>query len=289
MRKEHHVSIDRLARVFEEPRSSIGRWVAAPSAESVPRPRPRPVGDGSALQQAVREEAMRPRQLRFGYRRITAALRRKGWKVNRKTVYRIMKDQALLQDRIWHRPQRPKRVEKMCPERPNLGWQIDMTSFQLSDLTPLFLVVVIDCCTREIVGWTLDRRCRAGEWTATVRMALESRNLMDKDACKAAGLVLRSDNGTQPCSKAFVEFLGSHGVRGQYTGYDAPDDNAYVERIIRTIKEEEVWPNQWDTWSEAHAAIATYIDYYNGERIHSALDYRTPKEAAATYATLVAA
>jgi putative transposase len=164
-----------------------------------------------------------------------------------------------------------------------------MTSVQLSDLTPLFLVTVIDCCTREIVGWTLDRRCRAKEWTAAVRMALESRALMDRDACRSAGLVLRSDNGAQPCSKAFVEFLSRRGVRGQYTGYDAPDDNAYVERVIRTIKEEEVWPNLWETWSEAHQAIADYIEYYNNERVHSALDYRTPTEAAAAYVTLAAA
>lgn len=164
-----------------------------------------------------------------------------------------------------------------------------MTSFQLSDLTPLFLVTVIDCCTREIVGWTLDRRCRAGEWTAAVRMALESRGLMDKDACKQAGLALRSDNGSQPCSKKFVEFLGAHGVRGQYTGYNAPDDNAYVERVMRTIKEEEIWPNLWDTLGEARAAIEAYVTYYNEERIHSSIDYQTPNERAATFTTRAAA
>jgi len=263
------MSIDRLARAFNEPRSSVGRWVAAKDGVTSSRRR-RPVGDDAALREGVRQETLRPRQHGFGYRRITAVLRRKGRHVNRKTVYRVMKEERLLQDRIWRRPRRPRRVERMRPQQPNQGWQIDMTSFQLSDLTPLFLVTVIDCCTRQIVGWTLDRRCRATEWIA-------------------AGLVLRSDNGAQPCSKAFVEFLGRRGVRGQYTGYDAPDDNAYVERVIRTIKEEEVWPNQWDTWSEAHAAIKAYVAYYNEERIHSALDYRTPNEAAAAYVTLAAA
>jgi len=282
------MSIDRLARAFNEPRSSVGRWVAAKDVVAPPRRR-RPVGDDVALREAVREEILRPRQQGFGYRRITAVLRRKGRCVNRKTVYRVMKEERLLQDRIWRRPQRPRRVERMRPQLPNQGWQIDMTSFQLSDLTPLFLVTVIDCCTRQIVGWTLDRRCRAGEWTAAVRMALESRGLADKEQVKAAGLVLRSDNGAQPCSKSFVAFLGCRGVQGQYTGYDAPDDNAYVERVIRTIKEEEVWPNQWDRWSEAQAAIGQYVSYYNEERIHSALDYRTPNEAAAAYVTLAAA
>jgi putative transposase len=288
MRTDHGTSVARLAKAFDEPRSSVGRWIASETPGQPPR-RTRPVGDDPETVQAVRDAALHPRQQGFGYRRITAVLRRKGLCINRKTVYRIMKQESLLQKRIWRKPHRPKRVEKMQPPCPNRGWQIDMTSFQLSDLTPLFLVTVIDCCTREIVGWTLDRRCRAQEWTAAVRMALESRALMDRDACRSAGLVLRSDNGAQPCSKAFVEFLSRRGVRGQYTGYDAPDDNAYVERVIRTIKEEEVWPNLWETWSEAHQAIADYIEYYNNERVHSALDYRTPTEAAAAYVTLAAA
>jgi putative transposase len=288
MRSEHGTSLTRLARAFDEPRSSVGRWIAS-DRPGQPTRRQRPVGDAPEVVQAVRDAAMHPRQQGFGYRRITAALRRKGLSINRKTVYRIMKQENLLQQRIWHKPHRPKRIEKMQPERPDQGWQIDMTSFQLSDLTPLFLVTVIDCCTREIVGWTLDRRCRAKEWTAAVRMALESRGLVGKDDCRAAGLVLRSDNGAQPCSKAFVEFLSKRGVRGQYTGYNAPDDNAYVERVIRTIKEEEVWPNLWDSWAEAHEAINQYIEYYNNERIHSALEYQTPNEAAAAYITLAAA
>jgi len=225
----------------------------------------------------------------FGYRRIWALLRKDKILVNKKTVRLIMKDLGLSRPKFWHKPHRPKRVEKMRPAKPNRGWQIDMTSFPLSDLTPLFLVTVIDCCTREIVGWTLDRRCRAGEWIAAVRTALEARGLHDKDACKTAELVLRSDNGSQPCSKKFVEFLSSRGVRGQYTGYDAPDDNAYVERVIRTIKEEEIWPNLYDTLAEARSAVAAYVDYYNNERIHSALNYRTPSEIAAALITRNAA
>jgi putative transposase len=225
----------------------------------------------------------------FGYRRIWALLRKEKVFVNKKTVRRIMKESGLSRPKVWHKPHRPKRVEKMQPAKPNQGWQIDMTSFQLSDLTPLFLVTVIDCCTREIVGWTLDRRCRASEWTAAVRMALESRSLMDKDACRQAGLVLRSDNGSQPCSKKFVEFLGTHGVCGQYTGYNAPDDNAYIERVIRTIKEEEIWPNMYDTLAEARTAVEAYVNYYNNERIHSALDYQTPHQVAAAFTSRAAA
>ena len=194
---------------------------------------------------------------------------------------------ADLRCKVWHKPWRPKRVERMKPSEPNRGWQIDMTCFVLSDMSMAYLVGVIDCCTRQIVGWSLSRRARADEWTAAVRMALESKGLASKDDCR--GLVLRSDNGSQPCSKKFVEFLGKVGIKGQYTGYDSPDDNAYIERLFRTVKEEEIWPNEYDSFAEADKAIEDYVKYYNEERVHSALDYKTPNEMAAIYNTLIAA
>jgi putative transposase len=179
-------------------------------------------------------------------------------------------------------------VEKMRPTGPDQAWQIDMTSLQMSDLSPLYLIVIIDCYTRQVVGWTLDRRCRAAEWIAAVRTALEARGLLTTEACK--GLVLRSDNGCQPCSKDFRAYLSQVGVTGQYTGYDAPDDNAFVERVIRTIKQEEIWPNSYDALSEAWRGLSEYFAYYNGSRIHSSLGYRTPDEAyAAALVTLAAA
>lgn len=238
------------------------------------------------MRQRIRVLCLEERYQLYGYRRIWALLRREGRGVNRKTVYRVMRAEGLTRPRVWHRPYRPRRVEKMRPERTTQAWQIDMTSLQLADLTGLFLVVVTDCFSREIVGWTLDRRCRASEWTAAVRLALESRGWRRKGDIE--GLTLRSDNGAQPCSKHFVEYLGSVGVQGQYTGYSAPDDNAVVERVIRTIKEEEIWLNQYETWAEAHAAIEAYIRFYNEERLHSSLGYQTPKEFAA-HSTLKAA
>lgn len=289
MHREHNLSVRRLARAFNEPVSSTARWLkpAVPPAPKLRRHRP--ISDEPTLRQRVQTLADQPRHRTFGYRRIWALLRRERVRINQKTVRRIMKDLGLSRPRFAYKPKRPKRVEKMRPTRPNQGWQIDMTRFPLSDLTPLFLVTVIDCCTRQLVGWALEQRCRAGEWTAAVRMALEARGLTENATCRELGLVLRSDNGSQPCSKKFVEFLAAHGVQGQYTGYDAPDDNAYVERVIRTIKEEEIWPNLWDTLGEARQAIEDYVRYYNEERIHSALEYQTPNEVAAAFITRAAA
>lgn len=280
------MSVSRLSRSFAEPRSTVGHWVA-PAGPEAARGRLCPVSGDIENIAEVRGLCLMDRHRTYGYRRIHALLKQSGTNLNHKTVLRIMQDQNLVQPKVWRRPQRPKRVEKMNPDRPHQAWQIDMTSFQLAGMRTVFLVVVIDCCSREILGWTLSLRCRAKEWTAAVRMALEIAGIDSKD--KAAGLTLRSDNGAQPCSKKFAEFLGNRGVKGQYTGYDAPDDNAYVERVIRTIKQEEVWPNSWDTFWEAHEAIEKYIRYYNQERPHSALGYLTPAKAAAKTVTLNAA
>ena len=279
-------SIRRLARTLAEPVSTVGRWVG-PERKKVARRRRCPVSGNALVRSKVRALCDQPRNRTFGYRRIWALLRREGLIINKKSVWKIMHEMGLTRPKRWYKPSRPKRVEKMKPVGPNLGWQIDMTSFSLSDFTPLYLIMVTDCYTRKIIGWTLDRCCRAGEWVGALRMALESEGLTTKEACSK--LTLRSDNGSQPCSKKFVEYLGKTGVKGQYTGYNAPDDNAYIERVIRTVKEEEIWPNIYDTLSEARAAIEAYVNYYNNERIHSALGYRTPNEVAAAYNTLAAA
>ncbi|MGH9374731.1 MAG: IS3 family transposase, partial [Terriglobia bacterium] len=246
-----------------------------------------PVSRGTELRERIKALCAEPRQALFGYRRIGARLRREGWRVNHKTVGRAMRELGLSRPKVWHRPRRPKRVERMRPEQPNQGWQIDMTSFPLANFQLLFLVVVMDCYTRQIVGWTLDRRARASEWVAAVRMALDQRGLGERKL--QGSLTLRSDNGAQPCSKDFIAYLGRHGVCGQYTGYNAPDDNGCVERVIRTLKEEEIWPNAYETFAEAHQALEAYINYYNRQRIHSALDYQTPDELAAAHITPAAA
>lgn len=288
MRKPTSISVSRIATALDAPRSSVGRWVHPEArVQTMAQRHRRPVSSDPQLREQITQLCEQPRHERYGHRRIRALLKRKGRGVSRKTTWRVMKDLGLSQQRVWRRPARPRRVERMRPHEANRAWQIDMTSLRLADLTPLFLVVVIDCFTRQIVGWNLDQRCRAREWVAAVRMALESRQLDGKDKCRQ--LVLRSDNGAQPCSKAFVEFLGSRGVKGQFTGYNAPDDNAYVERVMRTIKEEEIWLNEYETFREAHEAIESYVKFYNSQRIHSALGYRTPDDVAAANITLVAA
>lgn len=287
VRQNHSLSIRRLAHATDEPVSSVARWVK-PRALPAPAPRPCPVSGEPDLQAKVRQLCLQERYQTCGYRRIHALLRRDlGITVNRKTVLRIMHQLKLTRPKIWHRPYRPKRIEKMHPERPNQGWQIDMTSFRLANGATLYLVVVIDCCSRKIVGWTLSRRARADEWAAAVRMGMEAEEISSSE--QISQLVIRSDNGAQPCSRKFTEFVASRGVKNQYTGYDAPDDNGFVERVIRTIKEEEIWINNYEDFNQAHKAVDHYVQYYNQQRIHSAIGYLTPNEFAAKVWTLIAA
>jgi putative transposase len=117
-------------------------------------------------------------------------------------------------------------------------------------------------------------------------MALENSNLW---GIKVHGLILRSDNGSQSCSRKFTEFIAKCGIKGQYTGYDEPDQNAFVERVFRTIKEESVWPFIYDIFIDAHQAMDDYIIYYNNERPYSALGYMSPNEFAYEKITLLAA
>ncbi len=170
------LSVRRLAKAAQKAVSTVGRWVGPDRARETAG-RKCPVSGDATLRSEVRELCDMPRHRTYGYRRIWALLRRKGHKINRETVRRMMRQMGLSRPKIWHKPSRPKRVEKMRPVAPNRGWQIDMTSFVLSDMTSLYLVVVIDCYTRKIVGWTLDRRCRASEWVSALRMGLESQGL----------------------------------------------------------------------------------------------------------------
>ena len=220
-----NLSVRRLSAAAKVAVSTVGGWVG-PQRARPGGPRRCPVSGREVLQQKVRELCDKPRHRTYGYRRIWALLRRDGLVINKKTVWRMMHQMGLSRPKVWGKSARPKRVEKMRPAAANRGWQIDMTSFVLSDLSAVYLVMVMDCYSRKIVGWTLDRRCRAGEWVCALRMALETEALTSKDLCKA--LVVRSDNGAQPCSKRFVEYLGKVGVRGEYTGYNAPDDKDYA-------------------------------------------------------------
>jgi len=219
----------------------------------------------------------------FGYRRITLRLQRKqGLEVNGKRVLRVMRERGLLVTPRRLRARRKREWSRIVAEAPNQLWQTDMTKLWAGPGAGwAYLVAVIDCCTREIVGWDLSLRCRTQEAiTAVERAVLEQMS----DGSRHYGLVLNTDNGTQFTSTRFLETLARLGITHRRTAFNHPEGNGMIERFHRSLKEEEIWLNEYRTLEEAKESIGRWIEEYNHDRPHRALGNRTPREARAGFA-----
>jgi putative transposase len=219
----------------------------------------------------------------YGYRRITWWLRRKeGLVVNRKRVLRAMRERGLLVRARRLRARRRKEWGRVEASRPNEIWQADMTKVWAGpSLGWAYLVSVIDCCTREIVGWHLAQRCRTEDALAVVEQAVLERL---PAGSRSATLTLTTDNGTQFTSSRFLETLTQLGITHRRTAYHHQEGNSYVERFHRSLKEEEVWTAEYRSLEEARTSIARWIEEYNHDRPHRGVGNRTPHEAFLAFA-----
>jgi putative transposase len=244
----------------------------------VPRPRTlpqrRPPAD--AVEAAIVEVA-RDNQT-DGYRMVAAFVRRKlGVAVNRKRVLRVMRERNLIQRR---RPlERRKRPGFFRVERPRQLWQLDMTSIWVAEHGWCYLNAIIDCCTREIVAWQLELRCRADEAITLVDRAAVAHGI------QAGELTLGSDNGSAFTARRFRERLSELGIRHRRGGYRDPESQAFIESWFGKLKEREVWLNEYETLDDARRGIGGYVDRYH-HRPHSGLDYKTPLEVRQTWEDL---
>jgi len=220
----------------------------------------------------------------YGYRRIAWWLRRKeGLPVNRKRVLRVMRERGLLVRSHRLRAHRRKEWGRVETSRPNEIWQADMTKVWAGpSLGWAYLVSVIDCCTREIVGWHLSQRCRTEDALAAVEQAVLERL---PEGSREANLTLTTDNGTQFTSSRFLETLARLGITHRRTAYHHPEGNSYIERFHRSLKEEEVWAAEYRSLEEARDSIARWIEEYNHDRPHRGVQNRTPHEAFLAFAT----
>lgn len=211
----------------------------------------------------------------WGYRRITAWLQhREGICINRKKVYRLMKDNGLLQTKNKHREPRPMRSKPQAT-RPDQVWGIDMTKFMLNGIGWIYLVLIIDWYTKKILAWDISLRSRSQEWRDVLNMAVLNQ-LPDGSRGMEVGLV--SDNGSQPTSVAFMKDCKTLGINQIFTSYNNPKGNADTERVMRTLKEEKIWLNEWPSLEEARTGIADAVKFYNELYPHSALGYSSPVE-----------
>ena len=222
-------------------------------------------------------------KLAYGYRRVTWWLKRKrGLPVNRKRVLRVMRERGLLVRPRRLRARRRKEWDRVEASRPNKIWQSDMTKVWAGPAVGwAYLVSVIDCCTREIVGWNLSNRCRTEDALVAVEQAVLERL---PEGSREANVTLTTDNGTQFTSSRFLETLGRLGVTHRRTAYHHPEGNSYIERFHRSLKEEEVWLNESQNFAQAELSIARWIEEYNHDRPHRGLHGRTPHDARARLA-----
>jgi len=161
------------------------------------------------------------------------------------------------------------------PNKPNQVWEMDMTKTYLNGYGWLYIMAIIDRYDRSVVGYEINSRTRSAEWLTAFDKAIKNRL---PQGTRDQGLILQVDNGCQPTSKAFIREVATCDVKLLYSAYATPEHNAHIERFFRTLKEEELYYNLYETYSEAITSIEAYIDFYNNDRIHSALGYMTPVE-----------
>ena len=260
------VPVATLCRVLELPRSTA---YYKPKSEPLERPcDPELTGMIYAI---IQEHPA------FGVRRVWAWLRfQLDIIVNRKAVHRIMRlnGWTMRQRRTGRRP----RVEAFpsIAAHPNQRWATDIAMVNCGDDGWCAFVPVIDCCTREVLGWALETTAR----TKTAERALEEALLARFGWTHGAprGLMLRHDNGLVFGSKTYRAFVKDYGISQEYTAPYTPEQNGLCERFIRSFKEECAWITSFASLAEARAKISAYIHHYNHRRPHQALKYLTPNQ-----------
>jgi len=245
-----------------------------PAAEAVPKP------EELELRNALPRLALLWPS--YGYRRLTAALQRQGFAVNKKRVLRLMRADNLLclrygrgfvvtTDSRHAFAVYPNLAREMTLTALNQLWTADIAYIRLRSEF-VYLAVILDALSRRVIGWALSRRIDTELTLAALQMAVSQRTPL-------AGLVHHSDRGVQYAATDYVTALAAHQITVSMSRKGNPYDNAQCERFMRTLKYEEVYLSDYETLSEAKASIEHFLEeVYNQKRLHSALGYVSPTE-----------
>jgi len=218
---------------------------------------------------------------RYGYRRITAQLRREGFIINHKKVLRIMRESSLLcyVKKKWKRttnsnhsyPRYPNLVKDLEITNINQVWYADITYIRL--LTDfVYLAILLDGYSRKIVGYALSKALDTSMVLSALQMAISKRKPLP-------GCIHHSDQGIQYASTDYVKELNKNDFKISMASKGNPYENAYAESFIKTLKHEEV--NLWDyrTIEDVAERVPFFLqEVYNKKRLHSALGYQPPDE-----------
>ena len=211
----------------------------------------------------------------YGSRRITAQMRRDGSVINRKAVQRHMREMGIagiapgpnLSRRDTEHRVYPYLLRDVPAAYPNHVWGIDVTYVRLRT-SWLYLVAVLDWYSRYVISWELDQTLALPFVLTAVERALT----------QATPVIWNSDQGSQFTSPQYLALLTTAGVQISMDGKGRALDNIFVERLWRTVKYEEVYLRDYASPREARQGLSSYFLFYNEERPHQALGYRTPAE-----------
>lgn len=272
MISEERFSINRICLVIGVNRSSYYNWINNPIT----------IDNNMHLRKEIQSIAL---EFPFyGYRRITFELRRRKIIVNSKRVRRIMKEDNL----ICRRKKAFRPVTTQSDHNyniyPNLIENIEVTGLNqvwVADITYIrlphgfaYLAAIIDIFSRKCIGWTLSREIDTFLTLRALEMAISKRKILGFGV-----LIHHSDRGVQYASNAYIELLQNFGIKISMSRSGNPYDNAFMESFMKTLKTEEVYINEYETFEEAYRNIKHFIELvYNKKRIHSGIGYITPEE-----------
>jgi transposase InsO family protein len=244
----------------------------------------RPAEEETEVRSAIQQIALEHRR-RYGYRRICEELRRRGMQVNHKRVLRMMRRDNLLALRrrrfvVTTDANHKFEVYLNLARRMKLTgidqlWIADITYIRLK-AEFVYLAVILDAFSRKVVGWALDRTLASRLTISALEHAIAQRQ-------PRPGLVHHSDRGLQYARGDYVAVLEKYGIVPSMSRPANPYDNASCESFIKTLKREEIYANKYDNLEQLRANIEEFIEeYYNRQRLHSALGYRPPGGIRAT-------
>ena len=216
----------------------------------------------------------------YGYRRVQQEMKQQGYLVNAKSVLRLMREDNLLAMRqrrfippttdsrhgwrIW-----PNLARGLETRNVNELWVADITYIRLNEEF-VFAAVVLDACSRRVIGWALARHLCASLATQALAMALRERR-------PSPGLIHHSDRGIQYACADYLTLLTEHGIQPSMSRAGNPYDNAKAESFMKTLKYEQVSGRQWRDIEALRADLEVFFETtYNRQRLHSSPGYQTP-------------
>lgn len=270
MRLQGHLSVERMCQLAQVSRAGFYRSFQEQQ----------PQAEETELRSSTQAIFLEHRR-RYGYRRVTKELRRRGWVVNKKRVQRLMQEDNLLaiQPKAFVSTTNSEHelevylnlASRMKLTGLNQLWVADITYIRLQGEF-VYLAVILDAYSRKVVGWQLDRTLGCQLAKTALQRAIVQRQ-------PRPGLVHHSDRGVQYAAQEYIDLLQQHQIIPSMSRPANPYDNASCESFMKTLKREEIYAGDYRDLEHLRQHLEEFIDrYYNRLRLHSALGYQPPEE-----------